>query len=205
MQTTQRISSAMWRPGLRAALPPGSVLGRERPHPRSASSASATGARRLAREAIGLPERGICALSRMSIRAAWRKREEVSRRKAKAYHRLPASAGRQFDRRGADRNAAASACRVLSWRLWMRASTCIRKRPWRSRWRTRRRCARLTANGAERPCRSGHQGCSSGQVADAVELSGERRRGQSDRDPCAHVPQHAAWKTAVGAARCIRI
>ena len=51
----------------------------------------------------------------------------------------------------------------------------------------------------------GHQACSSGHVPDAAQFAARRQARQDHRNPHAHVPQYAAWETAVVSSGISRI
>ena len=84
------------------------------------------------------------------------------------------------------------------------ANTSTRKRPWRSAWSMPSACAPPISKPAGARCRSAIRDVHPGQVRDAVNFLKTGNRGQDHGHPRAHVPQYAAWQTAVGASRVSR-
>ena len=82
------------------------------------------------------------------------------------------------------------------------ASTCIRKRPWRSRSITPSRCARrIRRTRSKHTVQIGHQACSFGHMSDVQQfLARPGPHGEDHRDRHADAPQHAARQAAVVAA-----
>ena len=120
---------------------------------------------------------------------------------ARTYSDYRALLDDQVDRRGAHRHAAAPARRALHGGARRRQARLPGKDHGVHGGRMPSACARPTSAPAGARCRSGISGRPTGQISDAISFLKPELIGQDHCHPRPHVPQHAARKAAVGAAR----